>query len=287
MTTSATYSRDSSSLSENHFSCSESRSSFTGKERDVETGYGYFGARYMDHELMTGWLSVDPMADKYPSISPYAYCARNPVKLVDPDGREMWKPEVLVDGSVNYIKETHDDTTTLQKQYGLTKSDANRLYGTMKNGKILENDVKIVTGNNSLKLDWSNSSDYQKIYHAMSALLHGVATGRGANANMDNYFSNLPSHRDKRMLMGVNLGSVDIRGNIALPLLDGKEFLATYASITLTKESPNIGDPQPIKQPYGTNDFIHAYNHPGGNLPLLHLRMNCTNKEKYEKVYYN
>ena len=62
---------------------------FTGKERDEETGYGYFGARYMDHELMTMWLSVDPMADKYPSISPYAYCAWNPVKLVDPDGKEI------------------------------------------------------------------------------------------------------------------------------------------------------------------------------------------------------
>ena len=65
-------------------------SPFTGKERDEETGYGYFGARYMDHELMTMWLSVDPMADKYPNISPYAYCAWNPVKLVDPDGREIW-----------------------------------------------------------------------------------------------------------------------------------------------------------------------------------------------------
>jgi len=58
------------------------------KERDEETGYGYFGARYMDHELMTMWLSVDPLADKYPNISPYAYCAWNPVKLVDPEGRE-------------------------------------------------------------------------------------------------------------------------------------------------------------------------------------------------------
>ncbi len=52
--------------------------------------YTYFGARYMDHELMTMWLSVDPMADKYPSISPYAYCAWNPVKLVDPDGRDAF-----------------------------------------------------------------------------------------------------------------------------------------------------------------------------------------------------
>jgi RHS repeat-associated protein len=62
---------------------------FTGKEKDEETGYGYFGARYMDHELTTMWLSVDPMADKYPNVSPYAYCAWNPVKLVDPDGREI------------------------------------------------------------------------------------------------------------------------------------------------------------------------------------------------------
>ncbi len=36
--------------------------------------------------MLTGWLSVDPLADKYPSISPYAYCVWNPVKLVDPDG---------------------------------------------------------------------------------------------------------------------------------------------------------------------------------------------------------
>ncbi len=68
---------------------------FTGKERDEETGYGYLprqarqahhGARYMDHELMTMWLSVDIYADKYPFISPYAYCAWNPVKLTDPSG---------------------------------------------------------------------------------------------------------------------------------------------------------------------------------------------------------
>ena len=62
---------------------------FTGKERDEETGYGYFGARYYDADLLTGWLSVDPMSDKYPSISPYNYCAWNPVKLVDPDGKEV------------------------------------------------------------------------------------------------------------------------------------------------------------------------------------------------------
>ena len=62
--------------------------SFYRKERDSETGFSYFGARYYDSDLMTGWLSVDPMADKYPNISPYAYCAWNPILFKDPDGKE-------------------------------------------------------------------------------------------------------------------------------------------------------------------------------------------------------
>ncbi len=61
---------------------------FTGKERDRETGFSYFGARYYDSDLSGLFLSVDPISDKYPSLSPYAYCAWSPVKLVDPDGRD-------------------------------------------------------------------------------------------------------------------------------------------------------------------------------------------------------
>ena len=65
----------------------DERFTFTGKERDAETGYYYHGARFNSSDI--GWLSVDPMADKYPSMSPYAYCAWNPVKLVDPEGEEI------------------------------------------------------------------------------------------------------------------------------------------------------------------------------------------------------
>ena len=63
---------------------------FTGKEKDSETGFYNFGARYYDSDLSGLFLSVDPMADKYPNISPYSYCAWNPVRLVDPKGREIW-----------------------------------------------------------------------------------------------------------------------------------------------------------------------------------------------------
>ena len=63
------------------------RYKFTGKERDTETNYDYFGARYYDSDLGR-WLTPDPLADKYPGWSPYNYCLNNPLKLVDPDGND-------------------------------------------------------------------------------------------------------------------------------------------------------------------------------------------------------
>lgn len=63
---------------------------FNGKEKDWESGFHYYGARYYWSEILTGWLSVDPMVDKYPSISPYTYCVWNPVRVVDPDGQDGW-----------------------------------------------------------------------------------------------------------------------------------------------------------------------------------------------------
>ena len=48
-------------------------------------------ARHYNSDLSL-WLSVDPMSDKYPGVSPYTYCANNPVRLVDPDGRNPIDP---------------------------------------------------------------------------------------------------------------------------------------------------------------------------------------------------
>lgn len=47
-----------------------------------------YGARSYD-AVVPMWTSVDPLAEKSYSISPYAYCLNNPVRFTDPDGREV------------------------------------------------------------------------------------------------------------------------------------------------------------------------------------------------------
>ena len=80
------------------------RFKFTGKERDEETGYDYFGARNYTSDASI-WLSVDPLADKYPDISPYAYCNWNPINYVDPNGLSTHTDE---DGNVVAVYDDND-----------------------------------------------------------------------------------------------------------------------------------------------------------------------------------
>ena len=85
---------------------------FSAKERDPETGLSYFGARYYTSDLSI-WLSVDPMAAKYPSLSPYVYCANNPVKLVDPNGEEYGIPPFILGGFPALIYQIKAKNSTL------------------------------------------------------------------------------------------------------------------------------------------------------------------------------
>lgn len=61
--------------------------SFNGKEEDQASGLHFFGARYLEAESGR-WLSLDPLAEAYPGHNPYAFGLHNPLRFVDPDGRE-------------------------------------------------------------------------------------------------------------------------------------------------------------------------------------------------------
>ena len=62
---------------------------YNGKELDRMHGLDWYdyGARNYDVSLPV-WTTVDPLAEKYYNSSTYAYCANNPVNLIDADGRD-------------------------------------------------------------------------------------------------------------------------------------------------------------------------------------------------------
>ncbi len=72
----------------NYAGSADGRYKYTSKERDVETGLDYFGARYYD-SWRGQWLSVDPLANKYPGWSAYNYATDNPILFVDPNGADL------------------------------------------------------------------------------------------------------------------------------------------------------------------------------------------------------
>ena len=84
-------------LVDEHSSSEELPYKFNGKEMDEETGLYYYGARYMN-PVASIWYGVDPLVEKYLNIGSYVYCAGNPVKLKDTDGRKI----VFVTGSAIY-----------------------------------------------------------------------------------------------------------------------------------------------------------------------------------------
>ncbi|HGE5775859.1 TPA: RHS repeat domain-containing protein [Flavobacterium psychrophilum] len=72
-------------LFEEHSSSFKSPYLFNGKELDRETNLSYYGARYLDMKTSL-WLSVDPLAEKFPRWSPYSYAFDNPMRYTDPTG---------------------------------------------------------------------------------------------------------------------------------------------------------------------------------------------------------
>ncbi|MDR0970773.1 MAG: hypothetical protein LBM25_00095 [Bacteroidales bacterium] len=208
---------------------------FNGKEKDQETGYNYFGARYYDSENIS-WLSVDPLSDKYPNLSPYAYCANNPVNLVDPDGREMDEYKVnKKTGEITFENDT--------KHYDANGKEVDRLFGK---GDNYIDVAKGILKSDKIKGALANTRNWPA-YNKDGSLesIKGLRIDLGNNKNYaERLFEFLADNTDR-----IEYSLIGSKANytITSTYQEGKDDFGSY----LSKQQPN--------------DIIsHIHNHPEG-----------------------
>ncbi len=157
-------------LFEEHSSSFSSPYLFNGKELDKETGMSYYGARYYEPKTSV-WISVDPLAVYNPvmehefygdgdhnggvynsgNLNSYGYCYQNPVRYVDPNGKQVDKTSAVTGAAITAA--------------GLTLATEIAIAGVGPEGVVLEPAalvvaaVSVVLGGSVILWDSMTSSD--------------------------------------------------------------------------------------------------------------------------------
>jgi len=145
------------------------------------------------HSTASVWLSVDPLSDKYPSASPYVYCAGNPVRLVDPDGRTFYE----VDGEKKHINDGRDNITVhnvsqrqfnrLERRFSNNEKRYNRLAERImdRNGYSEYSSVKNnFTGTNqAVKLDGISITEHKPNSDFSAKISFSIGAQAGVKSN--------------------------------------------------------------------------------------------------------
>lgn len=108
---------------------------YNGKELDAKKGLNWYdyGARHYDAALGR-FITTDPLAEKYYSVTLYNYCANNPIRFIDPDGRgwnEAW-PHLKnsVSGNISFGLKAEVSVQALGVKIGAQINTGSAQYGS-------------------------------------------------------------------------------------------------------------------------------------------------------------
>ncbi|WP_369412523.1 RHS repeat-associated core domain-containing protein [Mesonia aestuariivivens] len=192
---------------EEHLNSYNSPYKFNAKELDEETGNYYYWARYYNPKWSI-WLSVDPLAEKYPGWSPYNYTLQNPVKFVDPTGmvveyhkdNSLWfnlgaKLRIFAQSifgtketrsTIKQLKETDNVITIKQDSEGSflgSNAQPKKLYDYEETA--LEDPSLQVPGVDATKEQWQEYEKKFQEYQNNKPTEHKDGTGDGSYVTLD------------------------------------------------------------------------------------------------------
>ena len=69
---------------------------YSAKELDRENGLDLYDSQARHYDpIISRTTTMDPLAEKYDSLSPYTWCAGNPLRYIDFDGRDNYQVDSL------------------------------------------------------------------------------------------------------------------------------------------------------------------------------------------------
>ena len=109
-----------------------------------------YGARFYDPQIGR-WNALDPKANKYYAISPNAYCADNPIRFIDPDGKK------IVDANGNEMYTQKGGWTKYASQDAITFNKAMMQSDKSRNqwNKLVESPMEV-----QLEINSGRNPDY-------------------------------------------------------------------------------------------------------------------------------
>ena len=217
-------------LVDEHSSSEDMPYKFNGKELDEETGLYYYGARYMDPKISM-WLGVDPLTEKYISVSGYVYCIGNPIRFVDPNGCWHWEK------NGNLHADRKDNTKTLAQFLGTSQKDVLQILN--------RNNIRTTKGGNIAVRNLSKLSLDKGSLYTVKADLSGTVLEQTPNLNIVAPESAKGAQQDQLAISHYYFGNgepADV-GDIATNLLiNTKTFQDNLKAVTTKVRDKNSFD---------------------------------------------
>jgi RHS repeat-associated protein len=204
---------------------------YSGKELQKEMGlnWGDHGVRMADYTVGRWWVP-DPLAGEYYSFSPYVYCNNNPIKYIDPDGRE---PRIYVEtkgfGHAFVTVGTGDKTVVYTYgRYGELGKNKSSARGTTPTG---EGVLIKLTGDKAKSFIQDQITNKEAVVFEFT---------KGSDEAVAKHFDNKLNSSDKTPTIG------DYAGNENAKVVD-KYNVLTNNCVTTSVEGVQSGSEQDLK----------------------------------------
>ena len=188
-------------------------------------------------------MSIDPQCEKYYSISPYAYCMNNPVKYIDPNGKDavlVVFPDYKISTPIGKMGNLgHAGVLLINNKTGLTKYYEYGRYD--KEGKGEVRNIKI----SNVKIDKNGKPTTESLNKVMGEL----SKKAGQNGRIDGAYieSDKFENMDKYATIKENENSNPSRKTYSLTGNNCGTFAADVVNQdeNVNKKAPIIVDPRP------------------------------------------